>query len=76
MLASLGEEERALKSRMVRATDQPPWSTASMRRRSRRSAELGLETLVTDTIMTDDAARARLADEVLRSAAAAAGARR
>jgi LPPG:FO 2-phospho-L-lactate transferase len=31
---------------------------------------LGVDTLVTDTIMTDDAARARLADEVLRFAAA------
>jgi len=31
---------------------------------------LGIETLVTDTIMTDDAARARLAGEVLRFAAA------
>jgi LPPG:FO 2-phospho-L-lactate transferase len=31
---------------------------------------LGLETLVTDTIMTDDAARARLAKEVLRFARA------
>ena len=28
-------------------------------------AELGMATLVTDTIMTDDAARARLADETL-----------
>jgi LPPG:FO 2-phospho-L-lactate transferase len=32
--------------------------------------ELGLRTLVTDTIMTDDAGRARLAAEVLEAARA------
>ena len=37
---------------------------------------LGVETLVADTIMTDDASRARLADEVLRFATSAAGAAR
>jgi LPPG:FO 2-phospho-L-lactate transferase len=35
--------------------------------------DLGLETLVTDTIMTDDASRARLAGEILRFATASAG---
>jgi len=37
---------------------------------TRRLLSLGIDTLVTDTIMTDDVARARLADEVLRFAAA------
>jgi LPPG:FO 2-phospho-L-lactate transferase len=37
---------------------------------------LGVETLVTDTIMTDDATRTRLADEVLRFATSAAAAPR
>jgi len=38
-------------------------------------AELGLATVVTDTIMADDAGRARLAADVLAAAAAAASAR-
>ena len=40
-------------------------STGSMRTSRRRSATLGLRTLVTDTVMTDDAARARVAAEML-----------
>ncbi|HET8787070.1 MAG TPA: 2-phospho-L-lactate transferase [Candidatus Limnocylindrales bacterium] len=38
--------------------------------------ELGVETLVVDTIMSDDASRARLAEEVLRFTTSAAGATR
>ena len=39
---------------------------------ARRGGRSACATLVTDTIMTDDAARARLAGEVLRFAATAA----
>ena len=72
MLASLGHESSALgvarlyagvaTAFVVDATDADSASSI---------AELGLTPIVADTIMTDDAARARVAAEVLRAAGAA-----
>jgi LPPG:FO 2-phospho-L-lactate transferase len=66
MLASLGEEASALGVARRYASlishfvlDRVDASSEGAVR------ELGLETLVTDTIMTDDAARTRLANEIL-----------
>jgi LPPG:FO 2-phospho-L-lactate transferase len=69
MLASLGEEASALGV----ARHLAPLSTHFVLDTVDAALEpairdLGLRTLVTDTIMTDDAARARLAGEVLRFA--------
>jgi LPPG:FO 2-phospho-L-lactate transferase len=71
MLASLGEVSsaagvaaryRGLITHFVMDTIDAPLAPSV--------ESLGIDALVTDTIMTDDAARARLADEVLRFAAA------
>ena len=77
MLASLGEEASALGVARRYASlishfvlDRVDTSAEPAIR------DLGVETLVTDTIMTDDAARTRLADEVLRFTTAPAGASR
>ena len=59
---------RPLISHFVLDRSMPSWS--------RTIRGLGVETLVTDTIMTDDAARARLAEAVLRFATSPAGAPR
>ena len=77
MLASLGEEASALGV----ARRYASLISHFVLDRVDASAEpairdLGVETLVTDTIMTDDAARTRLADEVLRFTTAPAGASR
>jgi LPPG:FO 2-phospho-L-lactate transferase len=77
MLASLGEEASALGVARRYAPRISHFVFDRVDAASEPSIrELDLEILVTDTIMTDDAARARLADEVLRFATAAAGARR
>lgn len=77
MLASLGEESSALGV----ARHLAPLITHFVLDRFDASLEpaireLGVDTLVTDTIMIDDASRARLAEEVVRSATSAANASR
>ena len=77
MLASLGEESSALGV----ARHLTPLISHFVLDRVDASLEaaireLGVETLVADTIMTDDASRARLADEVLGFTTSAAGASR
>ena len=77
MLASLGEESSALGV----ARHLTPLITHFVLDAVDAGLEseiraLGVETLVADTIMTDHASRARLADDVLRFAASAAGAPR
>ena len=77
MLASLGEESTALGV----ARHLSPLISHFVLDRVDAAIEpgireLGVETLVADTIMTDDASRAQLADEVLRFTTSAAGATR
>jgi LPPG:FO 2-phospho-L-lactate transferase len=77
MLASLGEDSSALGV----ARHLAPLISHFVLDRVDAGLEpdiraLGVETLVADTIMTDDATRARLAEEILRFATSAAGARR
>jgi LPPG:FO 2-phospho-L-lactate transferase len=71
MLASLGEVSTAagVASRYVGLITHFVLDAVDGKLRPEVEA-LGVETLVTDTIMTDDAARARLAKEVLRFARA------
>ena len=71
MLASLGETSTAagVAARYAGLITHFVMDEVDAKLRSEVDA-LGVETLVTDTIMTDDAARARLAVEVLQFAAA------
>ena len=66
MLASLGMESTALGVARIYAGLADGFVLDSVDAEHERAiADLGLETLVVDTIMTDDAARARLARDVL-----------
>jgi LPPG:FO 2-phospho-L-lactate transferase len=75
MLASLGEEVSALgvARRFARLVSHFVLDRVDARLEP-AIRKLGLETLVTDTIMTGDDSRARFADEVLRFATSTAGA--
>ena len=74
MLASLGEESSALgvARRLVPLISRFVLDRVDVGLEEEIST-LGVETLVADTIMTDDAARARLAEEVLAFATSTAG---
>jgi LPPG:FO 2-phospho-L-lactate transferase len=77
MLASLGEESSALGVARHLVPLVSHFVVDQVDRELERDIRaLGLETLVADTIMTDDASRARFADAVLRFATSAAGAPR
>ena len=66
MLASLGHESSALGVARLYAGLVDGFRPRRRRRRARAAVEaLGLQTLVTDTLMIDDASRVRLAGEVL-----------
>jgi LPPG:FO 2-phospho-L-lactate transferase len=72
MLASLGHESSALGVARLYAEVATAFVVDATDADSARSiADLGLIPIVADTIMTDDAARARVAAEVLRAAGAA-----
>ena len=74
MLASLGEESSALgvARHLVPLISRFVLDRVDVGLEEEIST-LGVETLVADTIMTDDAARARLAEEVLAFATSTAG---
>jgi len=74
MLASLGEESSALgvARHLVPLISRFVLDRVDVGLQEEIST-LGVETLVADTIMTDDAARARLAEEVLAFATSTAG---
>jgi len=72
MLASLGHESSALGVARLYAGIATAFVVDATDADAARSvADLGLTPVVADTIMTDDAARARVAAEVLRAAGAA-----
>jgi LPPG:FO 2-phospho-L-lactate transferase len=74
MLASLGHESSALGVARLYAGIATAFVLDATDAASATSiAELGLRPVVADTIMTDDAARTRVAGEVLRAAGAAVG---